>query len=129
MSTENEMKEAAAQEVTSPVLSQEESKRDTVSDSKPISKTDKLTEKLKILCEKRDKAITAQTAAEKKTKEINEQILKIRKELHNDEIRALDLLCNNTGITFSDITDFITALTEKMSLSEAAALLELKVKE
>lgn len=96
-------------------------------DSKAISKSERLAEKLKQLCEKREKAFTAQSAAEKKTKEIDEQINKIRTELHNDEIRTLDNLCKSKNLTVKNILDFLAALTEKMPLSEAAALLEIKI--
>lgn len=81
----------------------------------------------KLLCEKREKAFTAQSAAEKKTKEIDEQINKIRTELHNDEIRTLDNLCKSKNLSVKLIIEFFTALTEKMPLSEAAALLEIKI--
>ena len=95
-------------------------------DNKVISKSERLAEKLKMLCEKREKAFTAQSAAEKRTKEIDEQIIKIRTELHNDEIRLLDSFCKSKDLTVKNILDFLTALTEKMPLSEAAALLEIK---
>ncbi len=96
-------------------------------DNKVISKSERLAEKLKMLCEKREKAFTAQSAAEKKTKEIDEQINKIRTELHNDEIRTLDNLCKSKNLSVKILIDFFTALTDKMPLSEAAALLEIKI--
>lgn len=96
-------------------------------DNKVISKSERLAEKLKLLCEKREKAFTAQSAAEKKTKEIDEQINKIRTELHNDEIRTLDNLCKSKNLSVKILIDFFTALTDKMPLSEAAALLEIKI--
>lgn len=96
-------------------------------DSKVISKSERLAEKLKLLCEKREKAFTAQSAAEKKTKEIDEQIIKIRTELHNDEIRLLDSFCKSKDLSVKNILDFLMALTKKMPLSEAAALLEIKI--
>lgn len=94
-------------------------------ETKTVSKSERLSEKLKLLCEKREKAFTAQSAAEKKTKEIDEQINKIRTELHNDEIRVLDNFCKSRNLTIGNILDFLTALTEKMTLTEAAALLDI----
>lgn len=122
MNSENEKKEAAKE---TEILHIPE-KAAPRPDSKVISKSERLTEKLKLLCEKREKAITAQSAAEKRTKEIDEQIIKIRTELHNDEIRLLDSFCKSKDLSVKNILDFLTALTEKMPLPEAAALLEIK---
>lgn len=122
MNSENEKKEAAKETEVLHIPEKSVNK----SDSKVISKSERLTEKLKLLCEKREKAFTAQSAAEKRTKEIDEQIIKIRTELHNDEIRLLDSFCKSKDLTVKNILDFLTALTEKMPLSEAAALLEIK---
>ncbi len=123
MNSENEKKEAA----DATQLLQVPEKAVSKTDSKVISKSERLAEKLKLLCEKREKAFTAQSAAEKKTKEIDEQINKIRTELHNDEIRTLDNLCKSKNLSVKLIIEFFTALTEKMPLSEAAALLEIKI--
>ncbi len=89
-------------------------------------KTDKRAEKLKALREKREKAVNAQSAAEKKTKEINAQIAKIEKEIHNDEIRSLDDFCSGKGISYAELMCFLSGLCEKMTLSDAAALLEIE---
>ncbi len=91
MNSENEKKEAA----DAIQLLQVPEKAVSKTDNKVISKSERLAEKLKLLCEKREKAFTAQSAAEKKTKEIDEQINKIRTELHNDEIRVLDNFCKS----------------------------------
>lgn len=123
MNSENEKKEAA----DATQLLQIPEKAVSKTDNKVISKSERLAEKLKLLCEKREKAFTAQSAAEKKTKEIDEQINKIRTELHNDEIRTLDNLCKSKNLSVKLIIEFFTALTEKMPLSEAAALLEIKI--
>lgn len=123
MNGENEKKEAA----DTTQLLQVPEKAVNKPDNKVISKSERLAEKLKMLCEKREKAFTAQSAAEKKTKEIDEQINKIRTELHNDEIRLLDSFCKSKNLTVKNILDFLTALTGKMPLSEAAALLEIKI--
>lgn len=123
MNSENEKKEAA----DATQLLQVPEKAVSKPDSKVISKSERLAKKLKLLCEKREKAFTAQSAAEKKTKEIDEQINKIRTELHNDEIRTLDNLCKSKNLSVKIIIDFLTALTDKMPLSEAAALLEIKI--
>lgn len=123
MNNENEKKETAE---TTQLLHVPE-KAVNKPDNKVISKSERLNEKLKQLCEKREKAFTAQSAAEKKTKEIDEQINKIRTELHNDEIRTLDNLCKSKNLSVKNIIEFFTVLTEKMPLSEAAALLEIKI--
>lgn len=123
MNGENEKKEAA----DTTQLLQVPEKAVNKPDNKVISKSERLAEKLKLLCEKREKAFTAQSAAEKKTKEIDEQINKIRTELHNDEIRTLDNLCKSKNLSVKILIDFFTALTDKMPLSEAAALLEIKI--
>ncbi len=123
MNNENEKKETAE---TTQLLHVPE-KAVNKPDNKVISKSERLNEKLKQLCEKREKAFTAQSAAEKKTKEIDEQINKIRTELHNDEIRTLDNLCKSKNLSVKILIDFFTALTDKMPLSEAAALLEIKI--
>lgn len=104
-------------------------KKETKPDSKVISKTERLSEKLKMLCEKREKAFTAQSAAEKKTKEIDEQINKIKSELHNDEIRVLDNFCKAKNLTVKNILDFLSVVTEKMTLPEAAALLDIRLED
>lgn len=96
---------------------------------KTVSKSERLSEKLKTLCEKREKALTVQSAAEKRTKEIDEQINKIRAEIHNDEIRDFDNFCKTKNLTVKVIIDFMTALTEKMTLPEAAALLDIRLKD
>ena len=123
MNDENEKKEVTD---TTQLLKVHE-KAVSKPENKVISKSERLAEKLKQLCEKREKAFTAQSAAEKKTKEIDEQINKIRTELHNDEIRTLDNLCKSQNLSVKIVIDFLTALTDKMPLSEAAALLELKI--
>ena len=123
MNGESEKKEAA----DTTQLLQVPEKTVNKPDNKVISKSERLAEKLKLLCEKREKAFTAQSAAEKKTKEIDEQINKIRTELHNDEIRTLDNLCKSKNLSVKILIDFFTALTDKMPLSEAAALLEIKI--
>lgn len=123
MNGESEKKEAA----DTTQLLQVPEKTVNKPDNKVISKSERLAEKLKMLCEKREKAFTAQSAAEKKTKEIDEQINKIRTELHNDEIRTLDNLCKSKNLSVKILIDFFTALTDKMPLSEAAALLEIKI--
>ncbi len=123
MNDENEKKEVTD---TTQLLKVHE-KAVSKPENKVISKSERLAEKLKQLCEKREKAFTAQSAAEKKTKEIDEQINKIRTELHNDEIRTLDNLCKSQNLSVKIVIDFLTALTDKMPLSEAAALLEIKI--
>ncbi len=115
---EDILKEAAVED-TAPL--QEKQENETVPD-----KSDRRAEKLKQLIEKRDRAITAQTAAEKKTKEINAKIAKIEKEIHSDEVSALDKLCAEKGMTYTQITSFLAALSEKMSLSKAAEILDIK---
>lgn len=87
---------------------------------------DKRTEKLKALMEKRDKAVSAQTAAEQKTKEINAQIAKLEKDIRNDEIKAFDEFCSANGIIYSDLMCFLSGLCVKMTLTDAAALLEIE---
>lgn len=87
---------------------------------------DKRSEKLKALMEKREKAVSAQTAAEQKTKEINVQIAKLEKDIRNDEIKSLDAFCSTKGISYSDLLCFLSGLCEKMTLSDAAALLEIE---
>ncbi len=123
MNDENEKKEVTD---TTQLLKVHE-KAVSKPENKVISKSERLAEKLKQLCEKREKAFTAQSAAEKKTKEIDEQINKIRTELHNDEIRTLDNLCKSQNLSVKIVIDFLTTLTDKMPLSEAAALLEIKI--
>lgn len=125
MSIENEKNGTANTEQ----LLQVPEKKENKPDSKVISKTERLEEKLKMLCEKREKAFTAQSAAEKKTKEIDEQINKIKTELHNDEIRVLDNFCKAKSLTVKNILDFLSAVTEKMTLPEAAALLDIKLED
>ena len=122
MNIENEIADTAR-------LLQFPEKKENKPDSKTVSKTERLSEKLKTLCEKREKAFTAQTAAEKRTKEIDEQINKIRAELHNDEIRDFDNFCKTKNLTVKVIIDFMTALTEKMTLPEAAALLDIRLED
>lgn len=95
---------------------------------KAPDKTDKRAEKLKALREKREKAISAQNAAEKKTKDINAQIAKIEKEIHCDEVRALDNLCADKGMNYAEVTAFLAALTEKMTITEAAEMLDIKIR-
>ena len=90
------------------------------------AKNDKRTEKLKSLMEKREKAVSAQNAAEKKTKEINAQIAKLEKDIRNDEIKALDEFCIAQNINYADLMCFLSGLCEKMTLSDAAALLEIE---
>ena len=125
MNTDNEKNGTADTEQ----LLQVPDKKETKPDSKAISKTERLEEKLKTLCEKREKAFTAQSVAEKKTKEIDEQINKIKTELHNDEIRVLDNFCKAKNLTVKNILDFLSAVTEKMTLPEAAALLDIKLED
>ena len=96
-------------------------------EDKPLSRTEKLSEKLKTLSEKREKAISAQTAAEKKTKAIDEQISKIKAELHNNDIRSLDCLCKKNNLSIKSIVAFLSAVTSKMTLAEAAELLEIDI--
>ena len=76
-------------------------------DKKPVNKSEKVTEKLKALREKLGKSVEAQTAAEKKTKDIRTEIAKCEKYLHDEEVRTLDAVCNKNHITFAEATEFI----------------------
>ncbi|MCM1524781.1 MAG: hypothetical protein NC120_10020 [Ruminococcus sp.] len=95
-------------------------------ETKTLSKSERLLEKLKTLCEKREKAVNAQNAAEKRTKEIDEQINKIKTEIHNDEVRDFDDFCRSKGFVIKDILDFLSAVTDKMTIGEAAEILKIK---
>ena len=93
-----------------------------------IKKSEKVTEKLKVLREKLGKSVEAQTAAEKKTKDIRTEIAKCEKFLHDEEVRALDAVCNENNITFAEATAFIKAVTSIMSISDAAEILGIKMR-
>lgn len=88
------------------------------------TKVSKREEKLNTLKLKRDKALSVQSAAEKKTNDINAQIAKLESDIHNDEVKALDAVCAERNVTYKDITDFISALPEGVTLSEAAEILK-----
>ena len=70
------------------------------------SKDAKRAERLKILREKQEKALTAQAAAEKRTNDINSQIAKIEQDIHNDEIKMLDDLCRKNNMDYKSIIEF-----------------------
>ncbi len=94
--------------------------------AKVISKSERLAERLRSLCEKREKAYSAQSAAEKKTLDIDEKIEAVKEEIRNEELRVLDGLCAANSLKIKEIAAFISAITEKMTLNEAAELLEIK---
>lgn len=96
--------------------------------SSPVQKTarhetkeNRREEKLNALRQKREKALSAQSAAEKKTKDITAQIAKIERDIHNDEVKILDDLCMQKGYTYAEIASFLEALS--IPLNEAAELL------
>ena len=97
-------------------------------EKKPVSKSDKVAEKLNALREKLGKAVETQTAAEKKTKDIKGEIAKCEKLLHDEEVRQLDAVCSAKQLTYREITAFITAVTDKMTIYEAAELLDLRIR-
>ncbi|MGN0604536.1 MAG: hypothetical protein ACI4I2_11220 [Oscillospiraceae bacterium] len=97
-------------------------------DKKNVNKSEKVTEKLKVLREKLGKSVEAQTAAEKKTKDIRTEIAKCEKFLHDEEVRALDAVCNKNHITFAEATEFIKEVTRIMPISDAAEILGIKMR-
>lgn len=97
-------------------------------DKKPVNKSEKVTEKLKALREKLGKSVEAQTAAEKKTKDIRTEIAKCEKFLHDEEVRALDAVCNKNKISFVEATAFIKEVTSIMPISDAAEILGIKMR-
>lgn len=97
-------------------------------DKKAVNKSEKVTEKLKVLREKLGKSVEAQTAAEKKTKDIRTEIAKCEKFLHDEEVRALDAVCNENHITFAEATAFIKEVTSIMPISDAAEILGIKMR-
>ncbi|MCR5167162.1 MAG: hypothetical protein K6C13_08095 [Oscillospiraceae bacterium] len=72
-----------------------------------VSKEAKRAERLKILRERQEKALTAQAAAEKRTQDINSQIAKIEQDIHKDEIKMLDELCKKNDINYKEIAEFL----------------------
>ena len=70
------------------------------------SKDAKRAERLKILRERQEKALTAQAAAEKRTNDINLLIAKIEQDIHNDEIKALDEFCSKNNMNYKSIIEF-----------------------
>ena len=71
-----------------------------------VSKDAKRAEKLKILRERQEKALSAQAAAEKRTNDINLQIAKIEQDIHNDEIKMLDDFCEKNNMNYKSIVEF-----------------------
>ena len=94
-------------------------------EKKQVSKSDKVAEKLNALREKLGKAVETQTAAEK---DIKGEIAKCEKLLHDEEVRQLDSVCAERKLTYREIISFITAVTDKMTISEAAELLDLRIR-
>lgn len=97
-------------------------------DKKTVNKSEKVTEKLKVLREKLGKSVEAQTAAEKKTKDIRTEIAKCEKFLHDEEVRTLDAVCNENNITFAEATAFIKEVTSIMPISDAVKILGIKMR-
>lgn len=97
-------------------------------DKKTVNKSEKVTEKLKVLREKLSKSVEAQTAAEKKTKDIRTEIAKCEKFLHDEEVRTLDAVCNKNHITFAEATAFIKEVTSIMPIADAAEILGIKMR-
>ena len=71
--------------------------------------------------------VEAQTAAEKKTKGIRTEIAKCEKYLHDEEVRILDSVCSKNELSYAEVTAFIEAVTEKMSIPDAAEILGVKM--
>ena len=71
-----------------------------------VSKDVRRAEKLKILRERQEKALSAQAAAEKRTNDINLQIAKIEQDIHNDEIKMLDDFCEKNNMNYKSIVEF-----------------------
>lgn len=97
-------------------------------DKKPVNKSVKMAEKLKSLREKLGKSVEAQTAAEKKAKDIRTEIAKCEKFLHDEEVRAMDAICSKNNISFADAAAFIEAVVNAMTISEAAEILGVKMR-
>lgn len=104
-----------------------EKRAENKTERKPsLSRAEMHVKKLQTLTEKREKAYTAQSTAEKRAKEIEEQILKVKEEIHNDSLKEFDSFCRKNDISLNDVSAFISALTEKLTLSEAAELIGIK---
>ena len=97
-------------------------------EKKPVSKSEKVAEKLNTLRERLGKAVETQSAAEKKTKDLKNEIAKCEKLLHDEEVRRLDSVCAERKLTYDEIIAFITAVTDKMTIYEAAELLDLRIR-
>lgn len=85
-------------------------------------KNDKRLETLNALREKQAKALEVQTAAEKKTSEINAKIAKIENEIRAEELSKLDKICSAKGINITDVAAFLEKID--ISLEDALSLIE-----
>lgn len=95
---------------------------------KPVNKNEKLNEKLKVLRQRLGKSVEVQNAAEKKIKDIRSEIAKCEKYIHDEEVRALDSVCNEKQLTYAEVTEFIRAVTDKMPVSDAAEILGVQMR-
>lgn len=82
-------------------------------------------ERLESLYEQRERLLAAQAENEEKARKIDEQITKLKDEIHTKELRAFDKFCSENNVSFADIIDFMCDLTEKMTLPEAAEILKI----
>lgn len=92
----------------------------------PLPRSERLAERLKQLNEKREKAYSAQSTALQRAKEIEDEIVKVKEEIQNEEFEKFRRFCTENNLSVKDISAFITSLADKMSLADAAEILEIK---
>ena len=93
-----------------------------IASEKKHSKAEKRLEKLISLKEKYEKAYAVQTTATKKAEDIYAQIEKIESEIHAEEIAEVDRICEDKGMSYTDIADFLKGIPDGMTAEDVKAI-------
>jgi hypothetical protein len=106
------------QEQSIPALENPETKNR----EKNESRMDKLLEKRDMLREKYARSVANEKSAANRTKLIAEQIAKVEKEIHAEEVAKMDKFCEERKFTYEEIMSFFGTFSPEATLEDIKAM-------
>jgi hypothetical protein len=106
------------QEQSIPALENSEPK----SREKSESRMDRLIEKRDMLREKYARSVANEKSAANRTKLIAEQIAKVEKEIHAEEVAKMDKFCEERKFTYEEIMSFFGTFSPEATLEDIKAM-------
>lgn len=86
------------------------------------SKEMQLLKKLDLLKEKHTKSIESEKNAANRTKLLADQITKVKKEIHAEEVARMDKLCEEHNFTYDEIIGFFNGFPTTATIEDIKAL-------